>query len=52
MVLSFLRFLLFVNNRAYEVTDNLSDIPPVYLFPFEKYKVCIFINEYTRFYFF
>ena len=29
-------FLLFVNNRACEVTD----IPPIYLFPFEKYKLC------------
>ena len=32
-------FLLFVNNRACEVTVT-DDILPIYLFPFEKYKLC------------
>ena len=48
MTLSFLRkqektnsSLLFVKNRFSEVTDNLCDIPPIYLFPLENYKLCI-----------
>ena len=43
MTLSFLRklektnsSLLFVKNRFCEVTDNLCDIPPIYLFPLGK----------------
>ena len=37
-------FFLFLNNRACEVTYNLWDIPPIYLCPFEKYRLCVFIN--------
>ena len=38
--------LLFVNNWACKMTDNLWDIPPIYLFPFEKY---ILDNKMTVF---
>ena len=30
------------------MTDNLWDIPPIHLFPFEKYKLCIFINYFHQ----